>query len=447
MSHHKGSILVKSLWTMAGLLGSYGLRFGLNIVLTRLLAPEIMGVMVIINAVRLGIELLTDVGIEQNIIHHEDGIDRHFRNVAWTMQVGRGLFLSLLFALATPFLARFYHIQPVLLYVVACSPFLGGLHSTAIFVLVRKLEVPRRNLFELASEALAFIVSVGLAYSLRSVWAPVIALVLAVAIRSALSYLLPDARQKLVLDRAIQRRIVHFGKWIALTSLLMYAASNLDRLYFGRMVPLGVVGIYGVARAFAEIPTTLARRLGYQILFPALARAKEGGDDLARQILMARRPLVLVAALGLGGASMMADWLIRLIYDPRYAAAGWMLAVLLVGGLFSILSNLNEALILAAGRPAFSSYANLARLVTLSLLLPACYALGGFSWAVAGIAAVEIAQYAYIGLGVRQIQGRIWRQDLAAMALGLIAMALIGALRLRLGLGLPFAGMMGGGRF
>lgn len=443
MSHGKGAILVKSLWTMAGLAGSYGLRFALNIVLTRLLAPEIMGVMVIINAVRLGIELLTDVGIEQNIIHHHDGLDRHFRNVAWTMQVGRGLLLSGVFALATPFLASFYHIRPVLLYVVAASPFLGGLHSTAIFVLVRKLEVPRRNLFELGSEALAFLVSVGLALALRSVWAPVIALVLAVAIRSALSYLLPGAGQRLVLDRAIQRRIVHFGKWIALTSLLMYAASNLDRLYFGRIMPLAVVGVYGVARAIADIPTNLARRLSYQILFPALARAQESGEDLAGPILAARRPLVLGASLGLGGAVMVADWMIALVYDPRYGAAGWMLAVLLVGGLFSILSNLNEALILSAGRPAFSSYANVARLVTMALLLPACYALGGFTWAVAGIAAVEVAHYGYIGLGVARIQGRIWRQDLAALALAFAMMALLGGTRMALGLGLPFAGMMG----
>jgi O-antigen/teichoic acid export membrane protein len=171
------------------------------------------------------------------------------------------VFLSLLFAAATPFLAQTYHIDVRIFWLVACSPLLGGLHSTAIFVLVKQVEVRRRNQFELGSELLGFLVSVGLAYTLRSVWAPAFALVCTVAIRSGLSYLLPDSAQQFRLDPQIRRRILHYGKWIMLTSLVMYAATNLDRLYLGQAVPLGLVGIYGIARAMAELPTNPAVEL------------------------------------------------------------------------------------------------------------------------------------------------------------------------------------------
>lgn len=423
----------KMVWTISGFVASSGMRFALNIVLSYLLAPDIMGVMLVVNAVRLGIELLTDVGIEQNIVHHPDGLDRAFRDTAWTMQVLRGFFLSLLFAAATPFLAQTYHIDVRIFWLVACSPLLGGLHSTAIFVLVKQVEVRRRNQFELGSELLGFLVSVGLAYTLRSVWAPAFALVCTVAIRSGLSYLLPDSAQQFRLDPQIRRRILHYGKWIMLTSLVMYAATNLDRLYLGQAVPLGLVGIYGIARAMAELPTNLARRLSYQIIFPVMAHHREDGADVGRVVARTRLLFACAVCLALGVGTGLSDGVISLIYDLRYVSAGWILAVLLVGGAFAVLSNLNEALLLAARRPAFSSFANGARFCTMAICLPAGLHWLGFPGAVLAIALTEICQYGYIAIGLARLGRAPWRDD--AMAIGAYVIALGGVCCLRYGLG------------
>lgn len=448
--HHpaRRAMLNKSSWILAGFMASYGLRFALNIILTRLLLPEVMGIMVILNAVRLGIELLTDVGIEQNIVHHADGLTEHFRDAAWTMQVARGVLLSTIFAAAAPFLSHFYHVPAAIFLVASFSPFIGGLHSTAVFVLVRKLEVPLRNMFEVGSEALSFLVSIGLAAALHNVWAPVIALVLSVAIRSALSYLLPEARQRLVIDHTIRKRIMAFGKWIALTSLLMYGASNLDRLYLGRVLPLAVLGIYGVARAIAEIPTSLARRLSYQLVFPALARAKESGEltwrpgGIGAHVLSTRALLAYSACAAIGLGCGIADWAVALVYDPRYAAAGWILAILLTGATFAVLSNLNEALLLAAGRPALGTYANAAKLATLGALLPLCYRFGGFGLAVAALPCAELGQYFYIGWGVRRVGGAVFRQDACAIGIAFATLGLVALAREACGFSLPFAGFV-----
>jgi O-antigen/teichoic acid export membrane protein len=437
-----GGYLGKFVWTAGTFVLSAGLKFGLNIVLAYLLAPRILGVMVVVNAIRLGVELLTDVGIEQNIIHHRDGIDRDFRDTAWTLQLMRGALLSLAFLIAAPFLAQAYGIDVRIFLVAALSPVIGGAHSTAIFALVKQMEVRRRNLFELTCEILAFAVQVALAAWLRSVWAPVIGLVLAVAIRSALSYALPDPGQRLRFDRDVVRRILHFGKWIAITSLVMYAATNLDRLYLGKVAPLALLGIYGIARAIAELPTTLARRMSYQIIFPALASVSD--DDRAGQMVAIARSRALFALAvcgGLGFAAAIADGLIVLIYDPRYQQASWMLSVLLCGAVFAVLSNLNEALLLSAGRPIYGSIANLTRLVTLALLLPTGYALAGFAGAVVAVAATELLQYGYIAVGLHRVRMNFWRQDAMAIGAAVAVIAIVLAIRWQLGLGSPLGGM------
>ncbi|CAN5614531.1 hypothetical protein BH10PSE14_BH10PSE14_31460 [soil metagenome] len=441
MSDRPTGYLAKFVWTAGTFMVSAGLKFGLNVTLSYLLAPGILGVMVVVNAIRLGVELLTDVGIEQNIIHHPDGLERHFRDTAWTLQIVRGLLLSTLFALAAPLLANAYHIDVRIFLLAALSPLIGGAHSTAIFVLVKHLEVRRRNAFELGAEALAFIVQVALAFWLRSVWAPAIGLVVAVALRSALSYLLPDAAQRPRFDRAIARRILSFGKWIALTSLVMYAATNLDRLYLGGIVPLGLLGIYGIARAIAELPTTLARRMSYQIIFPALAGT--GGDRAGRmaQIAASRLVFILGSCVSLALAAALADELVALVYDRRYVAAGWMLAVLLIGAVFAVLSNLNEALLLSAGRPHYSSFANLMRLGTLAIAMPSGFALAGFPGAVVAVAATEVLQYLYIAAGLRRVKMGFWRQDFVTLGSSIAVFLAVIGLRHWLGLGNPLAGM------
>lgn len=434
----------KFLWT-AGTFGlSAGLKFGLNIVLAWLLAPEILGILLVVNAVRLGIELLTDVGIEQNMVHHRDGLEPAFRDTAWTLQVLRGALLSLVFLAAAPALSAAYDIDLRIFLLVSLSPLISGLHSTAIFVLVKRLEVRQRNSFELLCEGLAFLLQVVLALWLRSVWAPVFGLLGAVAIRSALSYTLPLARQRLRFDRAIVLRILDYGKWIALTSLVMYAASNLDRLYLGKVAPLALVGIYGIARAIAELPTTLARRMSYQIIFPALAgaTAQDMPDRLAG---LARIRFLFTGGvcLALAAAAGIADFLILLVYDARYADAGWMLSVLLLGALFAALSNLNEALLLGAGKPLLSSLANLARLASLAIFLPLGFTSAGFAGAVVAVAAVEVLHYGFIALGLLRVRAHFFRHDALALSLGALMFLIILLARAALGLGNALSGMGG----
>src|SRR6478736_6077527 len=78
-------ITKNAIWTA----GAFGIlqiiRLATSVVLTRLLAPELFGIMVIVNSLKAGIELLTDVGIGQSIIYNRNAEDSDFYNTAWTL--------------------------------------------------------------------------------------------------------------------------------------------------------------------------------------------------------------------------------------------------------------------------------------------------------------------------------------------------------------------------
>ena len=77
-------------WTLAGFALSQAMRFGANLVMTRLLVPEMFGVMAIATMVMYGLALFSDVGLRQSIVHSRRGGDAVFLNTAWALQIARG---------------------------------------------------------------------------------------------------------------------------------------------------------------------------------------------------------------------------------------------------------------------------------------------------------------------------------------------------------------------
>ena len=59
----------------------------------------LFGIMAIVNSLRTGVDLVSDVGTE-NIIHNKNADDPRFYNTAWTLQLIRGFVLWVACSLA-----------------------------------------------------------------------------------------------------------------------------------------------------------------------------------------------------------------------------------------------------------------------------------------------------------------------------------------------------------
>src|SRR6476646_1258750 len=79
-----------SVWTTSEYAIGVVLRLGGNLVLTRLLVPDMFGIMALVNTFLMGLQMFSDVGIGPSIIQNRRGDDPAFLNTAWTIQVMRG---------------------------------------------------------------------------------------------------------------------------------------------------------------------------------------------------------------------------------------------------------------------------------------------------------------------------------------------------------------------
>ncbi len=89
----KDRALVASIWSMMGFGLSQFIRLAGNLILTRIFAPEVFGLMALVNIVIHGVNMFSDVGINTSVIRDKRGDQPDYVATAWTLQVIRGVFI------------------------------------------------------------------------------------------------------------------------------------------------------------------------------------------------------------------------------------------------------------------------------------------------------------------------------------------------------------------
>ena len=432
------SMVVRLGWTTL----SYGavqfLRLLNNVVLARLLAPQIFGLMAIVNAIRTGVELLTDVGISQNIVSSRRGEEPVFYNTAWTLQVFRGLALAAAcFLLAAPLSAFFG--QPELTPVLRVASLFfvfNGFDSTARGLLQKRLDIARYSRFEVYVTIFAVAAQIAIALITRTVWALVLGSVVTGAASLVVSFMfIPGLRHRFMIDRDSAVQLMSFGKWVFLSSLVYFFAMNFDRLYFAKQITMSELGIYGIARALADMVTLFVARASTGVLYPTVAAAGLAPADLRQRLLRGRRTLLTLAALGMGGFFGFSETIVRVLYDPRYALAGEILPILCVGVWFGILTSTNDSILMGLSRPAYPALSNTAKLMTYLVGVPLAFHLYGFIAAIVVISAGELVKYVALWALSHKEHLRFGRDDLALTILFAVTGALLSEAVRLLGLG------------
>src|SRR5580698_5821682 len=142
------------------------LRLGSSVILSRMFAPELFGIMALVTTVMVGLYLFSHIGLQDSIIQHPRGDEPRFLNTAWTIQVLRGLGLFVItLPLAWP-VAHFYH-EPRMLYILPALGFgcaIAGLSSPSLLTLARHLGAGKLSMLELLQQLIQFVVTLVWAY-------------------------------------------------------------------------------------------------------------------------------------------------------------------------------------------------------------------------------------------------------------------------------------------
>jgi O-antigen/teichoic acid export membrane protein len=387
---------------MGGFAGSQIIRLGSNLILTRMLFPEAFGLAALVSIVLQGLELLSDVGLAQAVIQNRRGDDTTFLNTAWSLQIIRGVILAgLCLLLAYPF--SLVYEQPILtwlLAVAAVQVLIQGFLSTSIFTLQRRVHLGQLTLLDFASQIVCVAVMVAWVLVDASVWALIAGGVARGLFRLVASHRLPVGyRNRWQLDPECSREILGFGRWILGSSALQFVSRQADRLIVGKLLGVATLGVYSIAVMLAEVVDTIAGHLAMSVFFPIFSQVgKEGRAELRRVYYRARLYMDAVFVTGVGGLAVVGSLIVELLWDDRYAAAGWMFEALCIRVAMAVIVHPCDRCLLALGEGQVLFYRSVARSVWILVAVPLGYTYAGVEGLIAAVTISELPVLAVLWL-------------------------------------------------
>jgi O-antigen/teichoic acid export membrane protein len=241
--------------------------------------------------------------------------------------------------------------------------------------------------------------------------------------RTLLSHLVLNGhKDRFAWDRDAARSLYHFGRWIFVSTILTFMARQADKILLGKLISSEQLGVYGIALIWAIVPMELLQKVANQVAFPVFSRLKVSPKGLTQsEAAQVRRPLSVLGGVIATLLIVAGDDLMHLLYDNRYADAGWILQLLAIGIWFQMLGNSYSPAILALGRTKWLAAGHLSKLLTLVVAVPVGFHMNGIEGVLWGIVISEIAKYSIFAYALYRFKLSQIREDLGFTLLMTVA--------------------------
>jgi len=349
-------------------------------VLLRWLGPEPYGLLGMVMPLLALVRILVASGLDMVTVQQEDLTDRQVSALFWVNQA-LGVGLALATAACAPLLAWFYEEPDLGWLTVALAgtsvAFVLGTQHQAL--LQRRLRLGTLAGLRLAALTLGGVAAVTLALIGCGVWALVAQQYVEYVAFAALVWMAEPWRPGLHFRGTGSRPLVRFGGHCTVSHLMLYLATNVDKVLVGRLFGKVPLALYSQAFSLAMKPVHVLVTPLTGLMFPTLSRAAGDPRQFARLFLGFFR-FILLAMLPMGvGLAIVAPEAMRVLGGEQWAPAGPILAILAVIIPVQGCYNALAYVFAAAGRARRLSLAAVAG----AMVLCTAYSLGlylGLEW-------------------------------------------------------------------
>ena len=241
---------------------------------------------------------------------------------------------------------------------------------------------------------------------------------------------MPGIRNRLCWDKESVHDIVHFGKWILVGTAFTFFASQSDKMILGKLVPIAVLGVYGLAFQLSDMPRQIIMALSAKVGYPFLAKIIHLPREEFRANFLRYRAYALT-----GGAlvlSLLVVWggpLVMKIYPRPFHEAGWMVPILAAGLWHTLLYNTTSPVLFSLGKSKYNAVGNAAYCFFIVAGILVGFALFKLPGAVVAVAAGDLPMYVVTQFGAVREGVKPMRQDLQMTALFLALLAVLYAMK------------------
>lgn len=366
-------------------------RFGVQILLTRLLVPEDFGLVALaFVVVNLG-ALLTGLGFAQALLQVRV-LTKHLVDAAFVGSALISAQLALLVAAGAGPLSALLgdpDLEPVLR-VLALIFLFQGIEGVPNALLRRRLMFRAFILSSTWGTVLGGLTGVLLGLAGAGVWALVGFALIEAVVATSLGWLFAIRagvwRPGLTGDLRPLRTLLGYTGAVTASRLLYFGARNADNLIVGRVLGTTSLGYYGLAYRVMLYPIQRGSEVLSHVALPAFALMQDEPERLCKAYLRSVRALAAMVVPVTVGVAVTAHHLVPVVFGPVWEPAVVPLRILALSGPAVALMRLNGTLWEATGRAGLSLWMSVIALV---VLVPGF--LVGVRWGTTGVAVAYTA--------------------------------------------------------
>lgn len=308
---------------------NFFLRIGALMVLARLLGPFDFGLVGMVTAFTGVLSLFRDFGLSSAAIQRATVTEEQVSTLFWINMLV-GVFLGLVAVAMAPAVAAFYR-DPRLIAVTAIlgAGFIfnaAGVQHGAL--LQRQMRFTAIAIINTAGLLVGTALAIGGALAGYGYWA-LVAMTVALPLSITIGYWIatgwvPGRPRRGTGIRSMMR----FGGTLTINGLVVYVASNLEKVLLGRFWGADILGIYGRAYQLVNIPTDNLNTSAGEVAFSALSRLQDEPRRL-RSYFLKGYSLILALTLPVTVAcALFAGDVILVLLGPKWTAAAPILRLL-----------------------------------------------------------------------------------------------------------------------
>lgn len=415
------SVRGAALWAMAAQYVTFGITFVTGVIISRFfLGPEEVGLFSIAMAAAMIVSVFQDFGITRYIAGEPElGAEKLRTCFSVSLVVAFAIGLVIL-ALAWP-VAAFYgddRLIPVVA-VIAGSFLLAPFGIVPAAVLQRNMDF--RRLFVVNSGSILAMGGTAVACAAAG-WSALslsFAVVAQMLVKALLGIALSGVRPPWPLSFAGAKPVVGFGsKMMTLYAVAAVGLRSPD-LVVGRVVSITATGLFSRATSLAQQLVTLLTGAVGAVFYPAFARLRDRGEDLAKPYLRVAAGFTAVTWPGMAFLAAAALPVVLLLYGETWAEVAPLLALIALSEFFFCALPLQGELPILLGRMKLLLVVNMIETIASVVLL-----------IIAGFISLEAAAASRIVYGaiwwlayawmLRSLIGLSWRALFDVYARGLI---------------------------
>jgi teichuronic acid exporter len=265
-----------------------GIRFFIQIVLARILAPEQFGLVAMV-AVFIAISNgVVDGGLGQAIVQRKELSTEDINTVFTCNMILGGVMAALLWLLA-PLVADFYREAQLvsLLRALSLSVLIGSAGRIHSALITRSMEFRKSLFVSLPAALIAGVTAIVLALNGFGVWTLVVQALIGVSLQTTSLWIVSGWKPRLGFSIESFKSIFPYGSRIWTATIIAQVFDNIYVLFIGRMFMASDVGFYQRADSFRRLATENLTSITRRVTFPLFSRMQHDLVALRRGFLMA----------------------------------------------------------------------------------------------------------------------------------------------------------------